>query len=141
LSASPVAPASLEVTQLQALVGDRPGLQLPAALAVAEPGRQGVPDPVELCGNLRDDLLARFRPWVRQLNRKPYARVVAGLVAASQADPEFAVVYREHFVQPRRDAEAARSTRWAYVGPFSSTGWPSRHTSLTFRFSLGPRPK
>jgi AcrR family transcriptional regulator len=54
-------------------------------------------------GTLRGDLLARFRPWVRQLNRKPYARVVAGLVAAAQTDAEFAELYRRHFVQPRRD--------------------------------------
>jgi AcrR family transcriptional regulator len=55
-------------------------------------------------GTLRGDLLARFRPWVRQLNRKPYARVVAGLVAAAQTDTEFADLYRQNFVQPRRDA-------------------------------------
>ncbi len=54
--------------------------------------------------SLRGDLLARFRPWIRQLNRKPYARVVAGLVAETQTNPEFAELYREHFVQPRRDA-------------------------------------
>jgi AcrR family transcriptional regulator len=55
-------------------------------------------------GSLRGDLLARFRPWLRQLNRKPYGRVIAGLVAEAQTDPEFAKLYREHFVQPRRDA-------------------------------------
>jgi AcrR family transcriptional regulator len=55
-------------------------------------------------GSLRDDLLARFRPWVRQLNSKPFARVVAGLVAEAQTDPEFAELYREHFILPRRDA-------------------------------------
>ena len=55
-------------------------------------------------GGLRGDLLARFRPWLRQLNRKPYARVVAGLVAEAQQNHEFAELYREHFVQPRRDA-------------------------------------
>jgi AcrR family transcriptional regulator len=55
-------------------------------------------------GTLRGDLLARFHPWVRQLNRKPYGRVAAGLVAAAQADPDFADLYREHFIQPRRDA-------------------------------------
>jgi len=55
-------------------------------------------------GTLRGDLLARLRPWVRQLNRRPYARVVAGLVAAAQTDAEFADLYRQHFVQPRRDA-------------------------------------
>jgi AcrR family transcriptional regulator len=55
-------------------------------------------------GTLRGDLLARFRPWVRQLNRRPYARVVAGLVAAAQTDDAFAELYRQHFVQPRRVA-------------------------------------
>jgi len=55
-------------------------------------------------GSLCGDLLARFRPWIRQLNRKPYARVVAGLVAEAQQNPEFAELYREHFVRPRRDA-------------------------------------
>ncbi|HZO70390.1 MAG TPA: TetR/AcrR family transcriptional regulator [Kribbellaceae bacterium] len=55
-------------------------------------------------GSLRDDLLTRFRPWLRQLNRRPYARVVAGLVAEAQTNPEFAELYRQHFVKPRRDA-------------------------------------
>jgi AcrR family transcriptional regulator len=55
-------------------------------------------------GSLHGDLLARFRPWIRQLNRQPYARVVAGLVAEAQTNPEFAELYREHFVRPRRDA-------------------------------------
>ncbi len=64
----------------------------------SEPGVQ--PD----TGSLRGDLLARFRPWLRQLNRKPFARVVAGLVAEAQTNSDFAVMYREYFVQPRRDA-------------------------------------
>lgn len=55
-------------------------------------------------GTLRGDLLALFRPWIRQLRRRPYARVVAGLVAAAQTDPEFAELYRQHFVGPRRTA-------------------------------------
>jgi AcrR family transcriptional regulator len=55
-------------------------------------------------GSLRGDLLTRFRPWIRQLNRKPYARVVAGLVAEAQTNPDFADLYRSHFVQARRDA-------------------------------------
>jgi AcrR family transcriptional regulator len=55
-------------------------------------------------GSLRGDLLAHLRPWVRQVNEKPYGRVIAGLVAQAQTDPEFATLYRELFVQPRRDA-------------------------------------
>jgi AcrR family transcriptional regulator len=55
-------------------------------------------------GSLRGDLLAVLRPWIRQLNEKPYGRVIAGLVAQAQADADFAVLYREHFIRPRRDA-------------------------------------
>jgi AcrR family transcriptional regulator len=55
-------------------------------------------------GNLRGDLLAHLRPWIRQVNEKPYGRVIAGLVAQAQTDLEFATLYRENFVQPRRDA-------------------------------------
>jgi AcrR family transcriptional regulator len=54
-------------------------------------------------GSLRGDLLARLRPWLRQLNQKPYERIIAGLLAQTQTDPEFAKLYREHFVAPRRD--------------------------------------
>jgi hypothetical protein len=53
---------------------------------------------------LRGDLLAQFRPWLRQLTDKPYGRVIAGLIAQAQTDPVFAERYRSHFVQPRRDA-------------------------------------
>jgi AcrR family transcriptional regulator len=55
-------------------------------------------------GTLRGDLLTRFRPWLRKLSEKPFGRVIAGLVAEAQTDPEFAKLYRERFVEPRRDA-------------------------------------
>jgi AcrR family transcriptional regulator len=54
-------------------------------------------------GSLREDLLARFRPWLRQLNQKPYERIISGLLEQTQTNPEFAKLYREHFVAPRRD--------------------------------------
>jgi AcrR family transcriptional regulator len=55
-------------------------------------------------GSLRGDLLARFRPWQRQLNGQPFGRVFAGLVAEAHNDPEFAKLHLEHFIYPRRDA-------------------------------------
>jgi AcrR family transcriptional regulator len=55
-------------------------------------------------GSLRGDLLARLRPWLRQLNEQPFGGVIAGLIAEAQTDPEFAKLYLEHFVHPRRDA-------------------------------------
>jgi hypothetical protein len=44
---------------------------------------------------------------LRQLREKPYGRVVAGLVAEAQADAQFAELYLERFVRPRRDATRA----------------------------------
>jgi AcrR family transcriptional regulator len=55
-------------------------------------------------GSLRGDLLARLRPWLRHLNARPFGRVIACLVAEAHTDPEFAKLYDEHFIQPRRDA-------------------------------------
>ena len=38
-------------------------------------------------GSLRADLLALLRPWVRRVRKRPYGRVIAGLVAEAQTDP------------------------------------------------------
>ncbi|HTC70418.1 MAG TPA: TetR/AcrR family transcriptional regulator [Acidothermaceae bacterium] len=56
-------------------------------------------------GSLRGDLLAHLRPWVKQVKTKPYGRVIAALIAEAQVDPDFAKLYRENFILPRR-AEA-----------------------------------
>ena len=58
-------------------------------------------------GSLPADLLALLRPWIRRVRARPYARVVADLVAEAQTDPEFASIYHARFVAPRR--EPARS--------------------------------
>ncbi|MEA2580235.1 MAG: hypothetical protein QOE83_1127 [Actinomycetota bacterium] len=75
-------------------------LAMDALSAAWAPKRDGERD----TGSLRGDLLAQFRPWLRQLTDKPYGRVIAGLIAQAQTDPLFAERYRDHFVQPRRDA-------------------------------------
>lgn len=54
-------------------------------------------------GSLRGDLLALVRPWIRRARKRPYARVVAALIEETHSDPEFAKLYRERFVKPRRD--------------------------------------
>jgi AcrR family transcriptional regulator len=53
-------------------------------------------------GSLRSDLLALVRPWVREIRRRPFARVIAALVTEAQSDPAFATDYRRHFVEQRR---------------------------------------
>jgi AcrR family transcriptional regulator len=54
-------------------------------------------------GSLRGDLLALLRPWVRLAGSRPYGRVIGALITEAQTDPEFAVVYRSRFVEPRRE--------------------------------------
>jgi AcrR family transcriptional regulator len=81
-----------------------PSKELLAVDALASEWAPGAPAAERDTGTLRGDLLVRFRPWLRQLNEKPFGRVVAGLVAEAQTDAGFAQLYREHFVQPRRDA-------------------------------------
>jgi AcrR family transcriptional regulator len=54
-------------------------------------------------GSLAEDLRTLMIPWARELGARPYARVVASLVASAQADPQFAREYRTHFVGPRRE--------------------------------------
>jgi AcrR family transcriptional regulator len=53
-------------------------------------------------GSLRGDLLSLVRPWVREIRRRPFGRVIAALVTAAQSDPGFAEDYRRHFVEQRR---------------------------------------
>jgi AcrR family transcriptional regulator len=60
--------------------------------------------PVTDTGSLRGDLVALLRPWSRTLTRRPYAKVVAALIAQARTDPAFAQEYLDRFVQPRRDA-------------------------------------
>jgi AcrR family transcriptional regulator len=81
-----------------------PSKELLALDALATEWQVTAPDATRDTGSLRGDLLARLRPWLRQLRDKPYGRVVAGLVATAQADAEFAELYLERFVRSRRDA-------------------------------------
>jgi AcrR family transcriptional regulator len=59
--------------------------------------------PARDTGSLRGDLLNLLRPWARLVQRRPYGRAIAALVAEAQADPAFARHYRDRFVQPRRE--------------------------------------
>ncbi len=67
--------------------------------------------PTRDTGTLRGDLLALVRPWVREIRRGPFGRIVAGFILEAQSDPEFADAYRTHFVEPRRDAMRAAFAR------------------------------
>src|SRR5215210_4423605 len=72
--------------------------------------------PARDTGSLRGDLLALVRPWVREIRRQPFGRVIAALVTEAQSDPQFARAYRTRFVEPRRDAMRATFARAAQRG-------------------------
>jgi AcrR family transcriptional regulator len=63
----------------------------------------GASSPPRDTGTLRGDLLALVRPWVRDIRKRPFGRVIAALVTQAQSDPEFAAVYRSDFVDQRRE--------------------------------------
>lgn len=74
-------------------------LALDALLAEWEPAAADTRDR----GALEKDLLALIRPWARRVAAAPYGRVLAALIAEGQSDASFAALYRERFLQPRRD--------------------------------------
>jgi AcrR family transcriptional regulator len=53
-------------------------------------------------GSLEGDLLAALRAWVRTVWGTPAGRALTGLIAQAQHDPELAVGWREHVVNPAR---------------------------------------
>jgi AcrR family transcriptional regulator len=55
-------------------------------------------------GSLRGDLVELLSPWAELVGtRKPYARVIAALIAEARTDPAFAAEYQRRVIQPRRD--------------------------------------
>ena len=67
-------------------------------------------------GSLRGDLLAQLRPWIRQLNEKPFGRVIAGLIARGPDGPRVRQALPRTFrpAPPRRNppAPAPRDRPW-----------------------------
>jgi AcrR family transcriptional regulator len=76
----------------------------------------GASAPERDTGALREDLLALVRPWVREIRRQPFGRVIAALITEAQSDPQFAEAYRTRFVEPRREAMRAAFERAAERG-------------------------
>jgi len=75
----------------------RGALALDAFLADFQ-AQQPLPD----TGSLRGDLLASLRSWIRAVTHTSAGPVLAGLIAAAQLDPGFAVTWRERVLGPLR---------------------------------------
>jgi AcrR family transcriptional regulator len=62
-------------------------------------------------GSLRCDLLALVRPWVNDIGRGQFGRVIAALISEAQSDPGFAAAYHRHYLEPRREPMHAAFAR------------------------------
>ena len=60
------------------------------------------PEPADT-GTLRGDLLALLLPWLSRIGDRPYGRVIGALITKAHTDPAFGDIYRERFVEPRRE--------------------------------------
>jgi AcrR family transcriptional regulator len=78
-----------------------PSKELLALDALFSEWDQARPD-VDDTGSLAGDLLALVLPWTRQLESKPYGRVIAAFLVRAQNDPEFAEEFRDRVIKPRR---------------------------------------
>jgi AcrR family transcriptional regulator len=58
--------------------------------------------PLPDTGRLRGDLLTALRAWVKVVTRTPAGRILSGLIAAAQDDPELAAAWRARVVEPMR---------------------------------------
>lgn len=87
-----------------------PSKELLAVDALLVEWREGA-DPAPDTGSLAGDLRALLLPWASRLGTRPYARVIAGLLARAQSDEEFARQYRKSFVERRRERARAALTR------------------------------
>lgn len=85
-------------------------------------------------GPLREDLLDLLRPWVRRATARPYGRVVAALLTEASSDPRFAELYRERFIEPRREPARAILRAAAERGELP----PDSDPELTIDLLYGP---
>ena len=79
--------------------------------------RQTLPD----TGNLRGDLLASLRSWIRVVKGTVTGRTLVGLIAEVQRDPELAELWSERFVLPVRAQHRLMISRAIERGDIPST--------------------
>ena len=58
--------------------------------------------PVRDTGTLRGDFLSALRAWVRAVTKTRAGRMLAGLIAEAQRDPEVAAAWRQRVFDPLR---------------------------------------
>jgi AcrR family transcriptional regulator len=67
-------------------------------------------------GSLRGDLFASLRAWCRAVSKTRAGRMLAGLIAEAQRDPQLAVAWRERVFEPLREQQKSLVARAARRG-------------------------
>jgi AcrR family transcriptional regulator len=77
--------------------------------------------PLPDTGTLRGDLLAALRAWSRAVTKTRAGRMLAGLIAEAQRDPQLALAWRQRVFEPLRAQHKALVERAAQRGEIPAT--------------------
>ena len=83
-------------------------------------------------GTLRGDLLAALRAWSRAVTKTRAGRMLAGLVAETQRDPQLAAAWRERVFEPLRAQHKELVDRAVHRGEISAGTDPDVVLDLIF---------
>src|SRR5579864_1479392 len=79
--------------------------------------QQPLPD----TGTLRGDLIDALRAWVRAVTLTPMGRLLAGLIAEAQHDPELRAAWRDRVLEPLRSQHRVMLDRAIARGEIPAT--------------------
>jgi AcrR family transcriptional regulator len=85
-------------------------------------------------GSLRSDLRAALRAWVRAVTKTRAGRMLAGLLAEAQRDPQLGAAWRERVMEPLRAAHRVIVERAAERGEIA----PGTDPDLVLDLLFGP---
>jgi len=77
--------------------------------------------PLPDTGTLRGDLIDALRAWVRAVTLTPMGRLLAGLIAEAQHDPELRAAWRDRVLEPLRSQHRVMLDRAIARGEIPAT--------------------
>jgi AcrR family transcriptional regulator len=81
----------------------------------------GAQQPLPDTGTLRGDLAAALQAWVHAVTRTPAGRMLTGLIAEAQHDPELRGAWRDRVLEPLRVQHRVMLDRAIARGEIAST--------------------
>ncbi len=96
--------------------------------------------PLPDTGTLRGDLLVALRSWSRAVSKTRAGRMLAGLIAEAQRDPQLATAWRERVFDPLRAQHKALVERAAQAGRDPARHGRRRRPRPDLRGRVPPSP-